>query len=147
MTREEHETLHDLIVYLYDFARKQDDDYGKWDWMSRQLERILDWLSGGELDDNFFYDSPDDCTKPDVFSVIDMEHINKTFQQYHEQQDEQDIKNCPNANPDKGICPAARDTFLKMWSQILGVDISNVLDSQSSTLIRDYMTGKGRLEE
>ena len=55
MTKEEHETLRDLIVYLYDFARKQDDDYGKWDYMSKQLERILGWLSEGELDDDFFY--------------------------------------------------------------------------------------------
>ena len=118
MTKEEHETLRDLVSYLYDFARKQDDDYGKWDWMSTRLEQILAWLSGGDLGD-FFYDSPNDHEQNDILPVLDWEHINKTFQQSHEEQDKQDIKNCPNANPDKGICPAARDTFLKMWAQIL----------------------------
>lgn len=60
MTREEHETLQDLLSYLYDFARKQDNAYGRWHYMSNHLEQILAWLSEGELDDNFFYDKPED---------------------------------------------------------------------------------------
>ena len=60
VTKEEHETLNDMVSYLYDFARKQDDDYGKWAYITAKLEMMQVWLSGGDLDDNFWSAGPDD---------------------------------------------------------------------------------------
>lgn len=48
-----------------------------------------------------------------------LKHFYKAFADFNNCQNAQDIKNCPNANPDKGICPAARDTFITMFSRLL----------------------------
>lgn len=142
MTKEEHETLQYLLAYLYDFARKQDDATGKWDYMSRRLKQILEWLSGGELDDSFFYDSP----KQDITKVVDFKHLDEAFQKIHEQLDAKEIHQCSNANLNKGICPAARDTFYRLMAEH-EAEYFNIPEEKRETFIKDYMSGKTRNEK
>ena len=132
MTKEEHETLQDLLVYLYDFAIKQEDDTGKWKYMSSRLDKILTWLSGGELDDSFFYDS----IEQDITKVVDFKHLNDVFQRTHEELDAKEIQQCSNANPNKGICPAARETFYRLLAELQHPE------EKRETFIKDYMSGK-----
>ena len=48
-----------------------------------------------------------------------IEHMNQVFQQYHKAQDAKEIAQCANANKYAGICPAARDTFIKLLEGFL----------------------------
>ena len=137
MTKQEHETLQDLLIYLYDFARKQEDNTGKWEYMSSRLGKLLTWLSGGELDDGFFYDG----IEQDITKAVDFKHLNDVFQRIHEELDAKEIQQCSNANMNKGICPAARDTFYRLIAEH-EADYFDIPEEKRETFIKGYMSGK-----
>lgn len=46
--------------------------------------------------------------------------VNEMYEKWTAGMQQHDIDTCPhNANPQAGICPAARDTFLIMWKEML----------------------------
>ena len=71
-------------------------------------------------------------------SADTFDRLCELFEQYHKEQDARDIATCPNANPEKGICPAARDTFLRMIAE-WKADCWNVTEKQKPAFIEDYM--------
>ena len=60
----------------------------------------------------------DKTEKIDMADLI--QSVNAMYEKWNAAMQQHDIDSCPhNANPQAGICPAARDTFLIMWRQML----------------------------
>lgn len=160
------EMLHAILK-----AGMVEDIKGKLNWIGTELHRLVPELPKslkGEVktDTPYWLKYLDDCykqygyttdTKAYADDVIDVEVIksnsnsfdrykqlkslNEAFKKYDEALDEKEIQQCSNANINKGICPAARETFYRLLAEERAKHY-NVPEEERSTFIRDYMSGK-----